>query len=391
MIGATVYADDLLRPWFECVTATVSDLEIVDVHTHLGFNDPDTYTCAPEELLEALGQVGARGVVFPMAEPAGYAEANDRVLRQAHEAGETLTAFCRVDPNDGEAALAEARRCLEAGAAGIKLHPRAEGFTLDHPAVRGLLALAHAERLPVIIHAGRGIPALGRHAASLAGEYPDARLILAHVGLSDLGWIWRAAREHPNLYFDTAWWSAVDLSLLFALVPPGQVLFGSDVPYGTTLATMAGAMRCALQVGLGEEQVRGIAGAQTARLLAREEPLALGPSPGTDRLLRDPLLERVHTYLVLAIGALIRGAEGEEPLALTRLACDVGDDGAPHPEVYRSVLALLDRREHIAADRELGERARRGGHIVVTAGMVTRTPDVLLPAAADARAPQPPR
>ncbi len=386
-----MYADDLLRPWFECVTATVPGLEIVDVHTHLGFNDPDTFTCAPEELLEALGQAAARGVVFPMAETEGYAEANDRVLSQAREAGETLTAFCRVDPNDGDAALADARRCLDAGVAGIKLHPRAEGFTLDHPAVRALVALAHEERLPIIIHAGRGIPALGRHAVALAGEYPDARLILAHVGLSDLGWIWRAAREHPNLYFDTAWWSAVDLCLLFALVPPGQVLFGSDVPYGTTLATMAGAMRCALQVGLSEEQFRGVAGAQTARLLAREEPLRFGPPPGTDRLLRDPLLERVHTYLVLAIGSLFRGAQADEPLALTRLACDVGDDGAPHAEVYRSVLALLDRREQMAADPGLGERARRGGHLVVTAGMVTRTPDVPLPAAVDAWASEPPR
>jgi len=386
-----VYADDLLRPWFACIEREVPDLGLVDVHTHLGFNDPDTYTCAPEELLEALGQAHARGVVFPMAEPEGYREANDRVLRQAREAAETLTPFCRVDPNHGEAAVAEARRCLEAGAAGIKLHPRAESFTLDHPTVREFVALAHSERVAMIIHAGRGIPALGRHAVSLAGKYPEARLILAHVGLSDLGWIWRAAGEHSNLYFDTAWWSAVDLCLLFALVPPGQVLFGSDVPYGTTLAAAVGALRCALQVGLSAEQVRGVAGAQTERLLAREEPLELGGPPGTDLLLRDPLLERVHTYLVLAIGALIRGAEAPEPLALVRLACDVGDGGAPYPEVYRSVLALLDRREEMAADPELPESARRGGHLVVTAGMVARTPDVPLPAAEEIEAPEPPR
>ena len=69
--------------------------------------------------------------------------------------------FCRLDPHDDP--LAEAERCLDAGARGIKLHPRAEGFGLDHPALQDVFALADERRLPVLCHAGRGIPALGRH------------------------------------------------------------------------------------------------------------------------------------------------------------------------------------------------------------------------------------
>ena len=38
----------------------------------------------------------------------------------------------------------------------------------------------------------------------------------------------------PNLLFDTAWWIAADLAALFSLVPPGQILFASDAPYGNT-------------------------------------------------------------------------------------------------------------------------------------------------------------
>ena len=95
--------------------------------------------------------------------------------------------------------------------AGIKLHPRAEQFTLDHPEVKPLIALAHERSLPVLIHAGRGIPALGLHAVQLAGEFPNARLILAHAGICDLSWIWRVAADHPNLLFDTAWWLPSDL------------------------------------------------------------------------------------------------------------------------------------------------------------------------------------
>jgi predicted TIM-barrel fold metal-dependent hydrolase len=78
----------------------------------------------------------------------------------------------------------------------------------------------------VIVHAGRGIPALGRDAADLARRYPGMRMILAHAGVCDLAWIWREAAELPNLFFDTAWWNTSDLLTLFTYVPPGQVLFG---------------------------------------------------------------------------------------------------------------------------------------------------------------------
>ena len=40
------------------------------------------------------------------------------------------------------------------------------------PAVRGLVALAHERSVPVLIHAGRGIPALGEDTVKLAGEFP---------------------------------------------------------------------------------------------------------------------------------------------------------------------------------------------------------------------------
>ena len=120
-----------------------------------------------------------------------------------------------------------------AGARGIKLHPRAERFALDHPALERVFALADERRLPVLVHAGRGIPALGRTRSRPPGAHPGLRLILAHAGISDLAWIWREAPDHPNLFFDTSWWSPADLQALIALVPPGQVLMASDAPYGS--------------------------------------------------------------------------------------------------------------------------------------------------------------
>ena len=183
-----------------------------------------------------------------MQEPDGYPEANDLVIAVAAESDGALVPYCRVDPHSG--AVAEARRALDAGARGIKLHPRAERFTLDVPAVRELVAIAHERRLPVMIHAGRGIPALGRHSLELASEFGDARLILAHGAVSDLAWLWRELPAHPNLLIDTSWWNPADLYALFRLVPPGQIVWASDSPYGqrawwwwasSSLAAIAGA------------------------------------------------------------------------------------------------------------------------------------------------------
>jgi predicted TIM-barrel fold metal-dependent hydrolase len=390
-----VYDDEALRPWFDALLETVPKVRLFDAHTHTGANDPDGSRCSVEELTRALELAGARAVVFTMHEPNGYPPANDRILSEAEASGGRLVAFCRLDPRADP--VAEAERCLDRGARGLKLHPRAERFALDDPAVDAIFALADERRLPVVIHAGRGIPALGRHVLELAERHPRARPILAHAGLCDLGWIWRRLDDHPNVFFDTAWWSASDLMALFALVPPGRILWASDAPYGTPIQQAVLALRCALEAGLSREQLDCVAGRQIERLLAGADPLEVGPAPGPPAA-RDVLLERVQTALVSAIARIMAEGDPEEATALARLACEVGEE-APEAPVCRSVLALLDRyerRAHVgvaggagvaagagmAADAgAAGPASRfRGLHLLTVAAGVARTPSVALPA-----------
>ena len=375
-----MYPDGGILPWLERLREEVPGVEMLDAHTHLGSNDPDGYSCASAELIAALERIDARAIVFPMQEPDGYPPANDMILEEAAATDGRLIPFCRLNPH--EDAVAEARRCLEAGARGIKLHPRAERFTLDHPSLRDVFALADENGVPVLCHAGRGIAALGRHAADACGRYPGMRLILAHAGISDLAWIWRAAGDHPNLFFDTAWWSPADLQALFALVPPGQILMASDAPYATPAYGATMAMRHALQIGLDHDQVRAVVGGQAARLVAREEPLDLGPARGPERIPRDPLLERVHAYLLNAIGQMFNGLDAGETLALAQLACEVGDD-APQAPVCRLILGLIEEQSRYRPDDDSG-RPRRftpGLQLIVAAAGLARTPDVALPPA----------
>ena len=368
--------DALLRPYFDRLVDDVGGLELYDAHTHIGANDPDGFTQTPAQLLTALGGAGARGVVFPMHEPDGYREANDFVIEAAAASDGVVVPYCRVDPRDD--ALAEATRALDAGARGIKLHPRAERFGLDEPGVRDVVALAHERRLPVLIHAGRGIPALGQHTVALSGEFPDAKLILAHGAISDLAWLWKVMPEHPNLFVDTAWWNPADLMALFCLAPPAQILWASDSPYGLPVMSAVVALRCALQAGLPPEAVRSIAGGQMERLLGGEPGADAGPAPQRVTAL-DPHLERVVTHLVSAMGRAFARADPDEPIALARLAAAVGEDARCAP-VCAAVLELLDLyEEHKHEPPTDGRPLPPAGRFVVTALAVARTPDVSLP------------
>jgi predicted TIM-barrel fold metal-dependent hydrolase len=357
----------------------VPGVEAFDAHTHIGADDPDGYRCSPAELLDLLAAADARGVVFPMHEPGGYGPANDAAIAAASSSDARLVPFCRLDPHDSP--LVEAERCLARGARGIKLHPRAEAFDLDHPALESVFALADERRLPVLCHAGRGIPALGRHAVEACERFPGMRLILAHAAICDLGWIWSAARERPNLLFDTAWWSASDLQALLALVPPGQVLYGSDAPYGVPALSTAWTVRHALQVGLTEEQVRGVMGGQVERLLRGEDLADLGPAPGAEGLPRDPLLDRVHSYLLAAAGQMFAGLPATEVLALALLACEVGEE-APHARLCALVASLIRASgDYVPPGPPRPSRLAPGLQLIVLAAALARTPDVPLPGA----------
>jgi predicted TIM-barrel fold metal-dependent hydrolase len=342
-----------------------------DAHTHVGANDPDGFTATAAEVLKALDLAGHhRALIFPFHEPDGYSAANDVVLAEAVASGGRLEPLCRLDPNADP--IAEARRCLAAGARGFKLHPRAEGFELHHPEVARIVAIADERRLPVLIHAGRGIPALGRDAVALARAHPGAWIILAHAGISDLSWIWREAETLPNLLFDTAWWSMADLLALFALVPPGQLVYASDTPYGFGLINGLLALRAGLSVGLAPEVLGQIVGGQLTRLLDGGPLADLGPAPGPSAVTRGVFTERVVAHLYGATNRAFMGTDPSEALALAALACEVPPD-LEEAGVLAAAADLIDLSAQ-AAEAGMSLRAVVAPSLVAAA--LAATPNV---------------
>src|SRR6516162_1224844 len=158
-----------------------SGIELFDAHTHLG-DDIDGMKGRLDELLGIMDAYGiARANMFCMDEPdrhPGFRAPNDRTLAAAEESKGRLLPFVRLDLSEGP--IEEARRCLDLGARGIKLQPRAQKFLLTDERLAPVFELAAERRVPILIHAGRGLPPIARGLAALVERHPEGTLILAH-------------------------------------------------------------------------------------------------------------------------------------------------------------------------------------------------------------------
>ena len=371
-----MYADDLLAPWYEQTLALTGPLTLFDAHTHIGVNDPDTFKCTAEELLAALAPTGSRAVVFPMHEPDGYPPANDHVIAAAAASGRAAR---RVLPRR------PARRPRRRDPPLPRRRARAASSCTRAPSSSTSTSRACArssprrtsERLPILVHAGRGIPALGAHVLELAGGVPARAASSSRTaGVCDLAWIWQRVDEHPNVFFDTAWFSVPDLLALFSHVAPGQILYATDIPFGSPMQEPCSTFRCALQAGLTPEQLASVAGGQLERLVAGEEALDVGPAAGPGRPAHRPAARArraTSSTSAFAIGDRA-AATTREYVDLARLACLVGDD-APQAPICRSILELLELHHGLDAGETLPERFTRI-HLLVIALVLAATPDV---------------
>jgi uncharacterized protein len=282
-----------------------SEPSIFDAHVHLG-DDIDGFRGVYEDLIAVLDKYGIeRCFMFCMDEadrhPA-FRAPNDRTLAHAQRSNGRLIPFVRLDL--GEGPIEEARRCLDAGARGIKLHPRAQRFLLNDERLRPVFALAAERRVPILIHGGRGLPPIADELSRLVDLYPDAQLIIAHAGIADLAGLAERFARRSGVFFDTSVWSPVDLLDLFRQVSPEQILFASDYPYGQEPASLLIAIKAAKASGLDEREVRLVIGENVARIAAGQPPLEPSPPRGPELFARPLVLARIHQYLSMATSLL---------------------------------------------------------------------------------------
>jgi predicted TIM-barrel fold metal-dependent hydrolase len=315
--------------------------EVFDAHVHVG-RDIDGFVAPYDDLVDFLRRYGiGRAFTFCMDEPdrePAFRAPNDRTLAAAERSAGLLVPFVRLDL--AQEPIEEARRCLDRGARGIKLHPRAQGFLLDDVRLAPVFELAAERRVPILIHGGRGLPPIAGHLRRLADAYPEAQLIIAHAGIADLAALSDCFAGRAGVFFDTSVWSPIDLLDMFARVSPEQVLYASDYPYGQQPGSLLLALRTAHVAGLDEEEIRNMLARSAARIADGKSPLEPTEPKGA-RVLEQPLaFARIHHYLTMATPLLwTRQADTIGVLGLALNACAERDGFADERERIAELVA----------------------------------------------------
>jgi uncharacterized protein len=316
------------------------DADIFDAHVHLG-NDIDGFRGMYEELERIHDRFGiSRAFMFCMDEPdrhPAFRVPNDRTLEYGRRSEGRFIPFVRLDL--AESPIEEAERCLDLGARGIKLHPRAQRFLLNDERLAPVFALAAERGVPILIHGGRGLPPIADHLARLVEQYPDAQLIIAHAGIADLAGLAGRFAGKAGVFFDTSVWSPVDLLSFFHQVSPEQVLYASDYPYGRQPSSLLIALRTARLAGLSDEQVRNMLAASAQRIADGEPPLEPSPPRGGGTFTQTMALARIHQYLSMATPLLwTRQADSIGVIGLALNACNERDGSPEDLERIRELL-----------------------------------------------------
>jgi uncharacterized protein len=326
------------------------NVRLFDAHTHLG-NDIAGMVGSYDELTATLGRYGFEtAFVFCMdehdREPA-FTVPNDRTLAHAGRSRGRLVPFVRLDLTARP--LDEARRCLDLGARGIKLHPRAQAFALDDERLQPIFELAVERAVPILIHGGRGLPPIAEHLDALVARNEGVQLIVAHAGIADMAGLAGRLGGRSGVFFDTSVWSGLDLLDLYRQVSPEQVLYASDYPYGRQPNSLLISVRTAKLAGFDDKQLRLMLGGSARRIAEGRELEPLSAPKGPTSLVQPLTFARIHQYISMAVPLLWlrqRDAIGAIGLAVNASR----ERGNGHPEVAERIQELLVTAEELWRD-----------------------------------------
>ena len=150
------------------------------------------------------------------------------------EQPDLIKGYCYLNPRNPEA-LSELRTCVEdRGFCGVKLWT---STFCDDPLVNPIAEQCIRYDIPILIHcfykAVDQLPyeTLGQNVANLARRYPEARLLMAHIGANCVREL-RPVKNCPNVCADFSGSinHADDLTYAVKILGADRVLFGTDMP-----------------------------------------------------------------------------------------------------------------------------------------------------------------
>jgi len=237
---------------------------IIDIHTHLlDFSrhldqkmkddlhrcgiDPDSYNFTEQEYLDATAAAD-KAVVFGIrAKKTGWLVDNEFVRDFTGRHPQKYIYFASVDPTDADymdqlAAEHTAWHCK-----GVKLGPIYQGLHPHDPAYYKIYEYCEKHGLPIMTHMATtfssGVPLDYARPAlmdKVACDFPNLKIVLAHLGHPWIEECVAAVRHQPNLYADISalyyrpWQFYQAMTLVKEYGVANKIFFGSDFPATAT-------------------------------------------------------------------------------------------------------------------------------------------------------------
>ncbi len=202
----------------------------IDAHAHVGyFGSWCDVGITPQEMLVAMREHDIERSIISYPD-------NSVTIRAVEEGAGALTGIAWLDPNKGDAAVAELATLTDAhGFAGLKLHPLFNAYTANDPVVFPLMEAAREKNLPVFIHSGHPPFSLPWSIGQLAERFADVRIVMVHMGHGHGVYIQAAidtAKKYDNIWLENSGMPMhTKIREAYHCVGADRIFWGSDAPF----------------------------------------------------------------------------------------------------------------------------------------------------------------
>lgn len=207
-------------------------MKIIDAHCHLG--QGCCYSLTVDDLLRQMDDNNvASAVVVPTDRCLAVynEEGNNEVLEAARRYPDRFIPFATANPWYGDRAISELKRAFAEGAAGLKLHPVIQGFSIIDEIAFKVVEVAIEHKKPIYFHTGTPVHSTPFQLMELAMRYPEGQFIMGHAAYADY-WndVVAAMKCVPNIAIETSQHLASFIKFLCDELGSDRFIYGSDAP-----------------------------------------------------------------------------------------------------------------------------------------------------------------
>lgn len=205
----------------------------------------------PEDHWETVKDIDGAIVLAFDAPATGTQVPNEYVAEYVAQKSGKLFGFASVDPNNYLAPFKLEEAIKELKLSGLKLGPIYQNFYPDSREHFALYAKANELNIPILFHQGTSFVPEGYLDASrpaaidpIAREFPNLKIVIAHMGHPWIGECISVVRKHTNMYMDLSalggrpwqFYNALVLAMEYGVTH--KILLGSDYPFFTVHETI---------------------------------------------------------------------------------------------------------------------------------------------------------